>query len=138
MCPYLIECIYSDNGRGYKGTVHHPFGLTCFQNGINHKFTQPALPQTNGKAERVIRTLMEMWHDRMEFVDGEHRKKRIVSIYQFLNTVKPYAGLKGETPFEVLQASFSTRCVNNAIFLTIRESVIYYFLSDKAYTFFFH
>lgn len=137
MCPYLIECIYSDNGRGYKGTVHHPFGFTCFQNGINQKFTQPA-HQTNSKAERIIRTLMGMWHDRMEFVDGEHRKKELCRFINFYNTVKPYAGLNAKTLFEALQASFSTRCVNNAIFLTVRESVIYYFLSDKAYTFFFH
>ena len=31
-CPYLIECVYSDNGTEYKGTPHHPFGLACFQN----------------------------------------------------------------------------------------------------------
>ena len=26
-CPYLIECVYSDNGTEYKGTLHHPFGV---------------------------------------------------------------------------------------------------------------
>ena len=67
-CPYLIECVYSDNGTEYKGTIHHPFGLACFQNGINQKFTKPAHPQTNGKAERVIRTLMEMWHDKTRLI----------------------------------------------------------------------
>ena len=106
-CPYLIECIYSDNGTEYKGTLHHPFGVTCFQNGINQKFTKPAHPQTNGKAERVIRTLMEMWHDKMEFVDGEHRKKELCRFINFYNTVKPHAGLNGDTPFEVLKAYFS-------------------------------
>lgn len=106
-CPYLIESVYSDNGTEYKGTVHHPFGLTCFQNGINQKFTKPAHPQTNGKAERMIRTLMMMWHDKIEFVDSEHRKKELVRFINFYNTVKPHAGLKGETPFEVLQAYFS-------------------------------
>ena len=106
-CPYLIECVYSDNGTEYKGTVHHPFGLTCFQNGINQKFTKPAHPQTNGKAERMIRTLMMMWHDKIAFVDSEHRKKELVRFINFYNTVKPHAGLKGNTPFEVLQAYFS-------------------------------
>ena len=67
-CPYLIEYVYSDNGTEYKGTPHHPFGFACFQNGINQKFTQPAHPQTNGKAERVIRTLMEMWHDKTRLI----------------------------------------------------------------------
>lgn len=72
-CPYLIECVYSDNGSEYKGTANHAFAVVCFENGINQKFTQPALPQTNGKAERVIRTLMEMWHNKQVFIDGEHR-----------------------------------------------------------------
>ena len=92
-CPYLIECVYSDNGTEYKGTSHHPFALTCFQNGINRKFTKPAHPQTNGKAERVIRTLMEMWHDKIAFTDSEHRKKELVRFINFYNTVKPHAGL---------------------------------------------
>ena len=114
-CPYLIECVYSDNGTEYKGTLHHPFGLTCFQNGINQKFTKPAHPQTNGKAERVVRTLMEMWHDKIEFVDGEHRKKELCRFINFYNTVKPHSGLNGDIPFEFLKASFSTHCVNNTM-----------------------
>ncbi|TFU42888.1 hypothetical protein E4T99_08290 [Neisseria sp. WF04] len=31
----------------------------------------------------------------------------------FYNNVKPHKSLKGDTPFEVLQASFPTCCVNN-------------------------
>ena len=73
-CPYLIECIYSDNGSEYKGAADHPFGVTCFENGINQKFTRPVRPQTNGKAERVIRTIMEMWHDKQQFDSPEHRQ----------------------------------------------------------------
>ncbi|EER55849.1 hypothetical protein NEIFL0001_0258 [Neisseria flavescens SK114] len=34
----------------------------------------------------------------------------------FYNTVKPHRSLNGDTPFEVLQASFSTCGVNNATF----------------------
>ena len=95
--------------------VIEPFDVTCFKNGINQKFTKPAHPQTNGKAERVVRTLMEMWHDKMEFVDDEHRKKELCRFINFYNTVKPHSGLNGDTPFEILKASFSTHCVNNAM-----------------------
>ncbi|MCO6538217.1 MAG: transposase family protein, partial [Gilliamella sp.] len=56
-CPYTTTCIYSDNGRKYQGTSEHLFAKTCNNNRINQKFTKPACPQTNGKAERVIRTL---------------------------------------------------------------------------------
>jgi hypothetical protein len=50
-CPYTTTCVYSDNGREYQGTTEHLFNNHC----INQKFTKSACPQTNGKAERVIR-----------------------------------------------------------------------------------
>lgn len=59
-CPYQIDVIYSDNGNEYKGTTQHEFAKVCYDNHINQKFTKVGRPQTNGKAERVIRTLMEM------------------------------------------------------------------------------
>ena len=37
---------------------------TCKEHGIGQKFTRVNRPQTNGKAERVIRALMEMWHEK--------------------------------------------------------------------------
>ena len=76
-CPYLIECVYSDNGSEYKGGASHAFGTACYENGINQKFTRPARPQTKGKAERVIRTLMEMWYEKQSFDSPEHRQKEL-------------------------------------------------------------
>lgn len=91
----------------YRGNASHPFGVACVQNHIGQKFTRIARPQTNGKAERVIRTLMEMWHDKHTFTDTEHRRKELHRFVNFYNTVKPHKSLKGDTPFEVLQAYFS-------------------------------
>ena len=106
-CPYLIECVYSDNGTEYKGSANHAFGVACYENGIGQKFTRVARPQTNGKAERVIRTLMEMWHEKQLFDSPEHRRKELCRFVNFYNTVKPHRSLNGDTPFEVLQAYFS-------------------------------
>ena len=106
-CPYLIECVYSDNGTEYKGSANHAFGVACYENGIGQKFTRVARPQTNGKAERVIRTLMEMWHEKQSFESLEHRRKELCRFVNFYNTVKPHRRLNGDTPFEVLQAYFS-------------------------------
>ncbi|WP_156122115.1 integrase core domain-containing protein, partial [Morococcus cerebrosus] len=106
-CPYLIECVYSDNGTEYKGSANHAFGVACYENGIGQKFTRVARPQTNGKAERVIRTLMEMWHEKQSFESLEHRQKELCRFVNFYNTVKPHRSLNGDTPFEVLQAYFS-------------------------------
>ena len=99
--------VYSDNGTEYKGSANHAFGAACYENGIGQKVTQVARPQTNGKAERVIRTLMEMWHEKQSFDSSEHRQKELCRFVNFYNTVKPHRNLNGDTPFEVLQAYFS-------------------------------
>ena len=104
-CPYTIECAYSDNGVEYRGNAGHPFGVACVQNNIGQKFTRPARPQTNGKAERVIRTLMEMWHSKTLFQDAAHRQKLLKS-YRLI---------------------FSTCCVNNAVISqTVRKASVVY------------
>jgi transposase InsO family protein len=105
-CPYTIECAYSDNGTEYKGTLEHAFVQTCRSNQINQKFTRKARPQTNGKAERVIRTLMEMWHERETFMDSNDRKSKLKRFLNFYNTVKPHKGLNGATPYEILDTYF--------------------------------
>jgi transposase InsO family protein len=48
--------------KEFKGTSQHVFVKACTDLGIGQKFTRIKRPQTNGKAERVIRTLMDMWH----------------------------------------------------------------------------
>lgn len=34
-CPYLIECVYSNNGSEYKGGTNHAFCVACWENDIN-------------------------------------------------------------------------------------------------------
>ena len=53
-----VEAILSDNGACYRATVH---ALACRRLGIRHLRTRPYRPQTNGKAERFIRTLINGW-----------------------------------------------------------------------------
>ncbi len=54
-----IDCVYSDKGTEHKGTDSHAFVAMLNNHHINQKFTRLARSQTNGKAERVIRTLMQ-------------------------------------------------------------------------------
>ena len=53
-----VERVLSDNGACYRATVH---ALACRRLGIRHLRTRPYRPQTNGKAERFIRTLLNGW-----------------------------------------------------------------------------
>ena len=102
-CPYKIEQIYSDNGTEYKGNEDkHEFMLLCKSNNIEQRFTKIKRPQTNGKAERVIRTLLEMWHDKTKFKNREHRRKELIRFVNYYNTVKPHKGINNLTPMEKL------------------------------------
>jgi transposase InsO family protein len=53
-----VEGILTDNGSPYRGVVH---ALACRSLGIRHLRTRPYRPQTNGKAERFIRTMLNGW-----------------------------------------------------------------------------
>jgi transposase InsO family protein len=53
-----LERLLTDNGAGYRSTIH---AIACKALGIRHLRTRPYRPQTNGKAERFIRTLLSGW-----------------------------------------------------------------------------
>ncbi|MCK5738624.1 transposase family protein [bacterium] len=106
-CPYAIEQYYTDNGTEYRGNPkHHAFMLLCEQNKIEQRFTRVRTPQTNGKAERVIRTLMEMWHQKTRFNSSAHRKTELIRFINYYNGVKPHKGIGGITPEEKLKLYF--------------------------------
>jgi transposase InsO family protein len=81
-----VEQLITDNGGAYLSTLH---ALTCRTLGIRHLRTRPYRPQTNGKAERFIRTLLNGWaygaiygssHERTAALDGwlwyyNHRRR---------------------------------------------------------------
>ena len=53
-----VEALLTDNGSPYISTVH---AIACRALGIKHLRTRPRRPQTNGKAERFIRTMLGGW-----------------------------------------------------------------------------
>jgi transposase InsO family protein len=53
-----VEELMTDNGSPYRSAVH---ALACRLLGIRHLRTRPRRPQTNGKAERFIRTMLAGW-----------------------------------------------------------------------------
>ena len=53
-----VEGLMTDNGPAYRSAAHV---LACRAMGIKHIRTRPYRPQTNGKAERFIRTMLREW-----------------------------------------------------------------------------
>jgi transposase InsO family protein len=71
-----VERLLTDNGSAYVSALH---ALACRALGVRHSRTRPYRPQTNGKAERFIRTLLAGWaygaiyrssHERTAALDG--------------------------------------------------------------------
>jgi transposase InsO family protein len=52
------ERLMTDNGSGYRSAIH---AIACRTLGIRHLRTRPYRPQTNGKAERFIPTMLDGW-----------------------------------------------------------------------------
>jgi transposase InsO family protein len=53
-----VERLITDNGAAYRSTMH---AIACRALAIRHLRTRPYRPQTNGKAERFIRTMLTGW-----------------------------------------------------------------------------
>jgi transposase InsO family protein len=53
-----IQAVLTDNGGAYISTIH---AIACRALRIKHLRTRPRRPQTNGKAERFIRTMLAGW-----------------------------------------------------------------------------
>ncbi|MFF0562017.1 IS481 family transposase, partial [Streptomyces sp. NPDC004266] len=57
-CGITVERVLTDNGACYKS---HAWRDVLAAAGITHKRTRPYRPQTNGKVERLNRTLLDEW-----------------------------------------------------------------------------
>ena len=53
-----VERLLTDNGSAYRSKLH---AIACRSLGIRHLRTRPYRPQTNGKAERFIRSMLGEW-----------------------------------------------------------------------------
>ena len=112
--PFNIEESYSDNGSTYKGNKEHAFVKKCEEHGIIQRFTKPRRPQTNGKAERVIRTLMEQWHKKDSFYTREERRQKLQEFVDYYNYQRTHSGIGNTTPLQRIANYFSDQDVNNA------------------------
>jgi transposase InsO family protein len=65
-----VERVMTDNGSAYRSTIH---ALACRALGIRHLRTRAYRPQTNGKAERFIRTMLGGWAYGAIYRDSQQR-----------------------------------------------------------------
>lgn len=104
MLPFPVERIYSDNGKEFKGA----FKELCKNKNLPQQFTKPYRPQTNGKAERVIKTIKQLLR-KHRFISREERRRILYAIVRHYNHLRPHQGLNGLTPFAFLEQYLAAR-----------------------------
>jgi transposase InsO family protein len=89
------ERLITDNGSAYRSTVH---AIACRALGIRHLRTRPYRPQTNGKAERFIRTLLGGWAYGAIYRSSDERNAALAGWLEFYNRRRPHGALSHKPP----------------------------------------
>ena len=66
---------------------------------VRHRFTRPYRPQTNGKAERFIQTLLREWAYRTPYRRSAGRTAALRPYLRFYNHRRPHASLGRRSPW---------------------------------------
>ena len=70
--------------------------------GARHKHTRPWRPQTNGKAERVIQTLLREWAYARLYRSNDERARALPVFVDFYNRRRPHTALGGRSPLDAV------------------------------------
>ena len=90
-----VETLMTDNGSAYRSTLH---AITCKALGIRHLRTRPYRPQTNGKAERFIRTLLGGWAYGAIYRSSAERSSALPGWLDHYNFRRPHGSLGHRSP----------------------------------------
>jgi transposase InsO family protein len=90
-----IERMLTDNGASYRS---HAYRDVLERLEIRHKRTRPFRPQTNGKAERFIQTLINEWAYARPYRSNGDRLSALPRFVHFYNHRRPHTGIGGLVP----------------------------------------
>lgn len=91
-----IERVLTDNGTCFK----RRWGEGCARLGIAVRKTRPYRPQTNGKVERFIRTLLELWAYAYPYTHERQRAAALAPALDSYNHFRRHRALGGQTPLQ--------------------------------------
>jgi transposase InsO family protein len=94
-----IERVLTDNGLIYRS---HPYQAALTGLGARHKRTRPYRPQTNGKAERLIKTLLAEWAYGRPYTSNAEREAALPMFVDFYNRRRPHTALGGRSPMDAV------------------------------------
>ena len=90
-----VERVMTDNGPGYRSTLH---AIACRTQRVRHLRTQPYRPRTNGKAERFIRTMIEGWAYGAIYASSQQRTTALDGWLWTYNHRRPHGALRHKSP----------------------------------------
>ena len=91
-----VERVLTDNGKCFK----RRWAEACAADQIGVRKTRPYRPQTNGKAERFIRTLLERWAYAYSYPNEHSRAQALPNALDSYNRYRPHRALGGQTPLQ--------------------------------------
>jgi len=90
-----VERVLTDNGSAYVSVAH---AVACRLLGVKHLRTRPYRPQTNGKAERFIRTMLGGWAYGRIYGSSQERRDALAGWLHFYNHRRPHGALGRHPP----------------------------------------
>ena len=100
-----VERVLTDNGSPYISTVH---AIACRTLRIRHLRTRPYRPQTNGKAERLIRTMLAGWAYGAIYASSAERTAALDGWLHHYNHRRPHSAIGRQPPITRLNNLLST------------------------------
>ncbi|BAC53555.1 bll8290 [Bradyrhizobium diazoefficiens USDA 110] len=94
-----VTGIMTDNGSCYRAKA---FARACRKLGLKHIFTRPYRPQTNGKAERFIQTVLREWAYARAYDTSDQRAKNLPIWLHHYNWHRPHGSLQAKPPISRL------------------------------------
>ena len=90
-----VRAVMSDNGAAY---VAHEYRRCLQQLGLRHLRIRPRRPQTNGKAERFIQTLLNEWAYAQIYASSDERTSALAPFLRRYNFTRPHSSLGRQAP----------------------------------------
>jgi transposase len=100
-----VRELLTDNGSPYISTIH---AIACRALGIKHLRTRPRRPQTNGKAERFIRTMLGGWAYAAIYASSAERTAALDGWLWRYNHHRRHAAIGRQTPITRLNNLLGT------------------------------
>jgi transposase InsO family protein len=90
-----VERVLSDNAKAYSSRA---WRTVCARHRVRRRFTRPYRPQTNGKAEALIKTLLREWAYRFAYPTSHHRARALPGFIRWYNRRRPHSALGARPP----------------------------------------